>query len=61
MKYVDEYRDSEPVRKYVGAITDTVKREWSIMEVCGGQTHNIIKFGIDTILPDKISLIHGPG
>ncbi|MEE9200028.1 MAG: hydrogenase formation protein HypD [Candidatus Brocadiales bacterium] len=61
MKYVDEYRDSEPVRKYIGAITDTVKREWSIMEVCGGQTHNIIKFGIDTILPDKITLIHGPG
>ncbi|MHC4196759.1 MAG: hydrogenase formation protein HypD [Planctomycetota bacterium] len=61
MRYVDEYRDSGPVQKYVKAITDTVKSEWSIMEVCGGQTHNIIKFGIDTLLPGKITLIHGPG
>jgi hydrogenase expression/formation protein HypD len=61
MKYIDEYRDSEPVRKYIKAIMNIVRKDWTIMEVCGGQTHNIIKFGIDTLLPDKITLIHGPG
>lgn len=61
MKYVDEYRDSEPAQKYVRAIADVIRNEWTIMEVCGGQTHNIIKFGIDTLLPEKITLIHGPG
>jgi len=61
VKYVDEYRGSEPVRKYIRAITDILHRDWTIMEVCGGQTHNIIKFGIDTLLPSKITLIHGPG
>lgn len=61
MKYVDEYRDSEPVQKYIKAIRDITKRSWTIMEVCGGQTHSIIKFGIDTLLPEKITLIHGPG
>ncbi|MFQ5862794.1 MAG: hydrogenase formation protein HypD [Candidatus Brocadiales bacterium] len=61
MKYVDEYRGSEPVQKYIRAITDIIHRDWTIMEVCGGQTHNIIKFGIDTLLPERITLIHGPG
>jgi hydrogenase expression/formation protein HypD len=61
VKYVDEYRGSEPVRKYIRAITDILHRDWTIMEVCGGQTHNIIKFGLDTLLPGRITLIHGPG
>ena len=61
MKYLDEYRDGELARKYAREIHRVTKRPWSIMEVCGGQTHAIIKFGIDELLPKQITLIHGPG
>lgn len=61
MKYVSEYRDRAAAEKYAERIRQLVTREWTIMEVCGGQTHSIIKYGIDQLLPDFISLIHGPG
>ena len=61
MKYIDEYRDTETARKLVEAITRTLTRVWTIMEVCGGQTHTIVKYGIDKILPPEIELVHGPG
>lgn len=61
MKYIDEYRNSEFVQRYIKAIRDIIHNDWTIMEVCGGQTHNIVKFGIDALLPEKITLIHGPG
>ncbi len=61
MKFVDEYRAPETVAKQLKAIADITTRHWRIMEVCGGQTHSIIKHGIDQLLPDSIELIHGPG
>lgn len=61
MKYLDEYRDAEAARKFADAIARITTRPWTIMEVCGGQTHAIVKFGIDQLLPDKITLLHGPG
>src|SRR5580700_7967294 len=61
MKYLDEYRDAEAARKLAAAIGRIVTRPWTIMEVCGGQTHTIVKYGIDEILPREIELVHGPG
>ena len=61
MKYLDEYRDAEPARKLVAAIARTVTRPWTIMEVCGGQTHTIVKYGLDRVLPEGLELVHGPG
>ncbi len=61
MKFVDEYRDPQTARKWVDAIRAVTRQPWNIMEVCGGQTHSIIKHGIDQLLPDSINLIHGPG
>ncbi len=61
MKYLDEYRDQALARKVLDDIHRTVTRPWVIMEVCGGQTHSIIKHGLDQLLPDKIELVHGPG
>ncbi len=61
MKYLTEFRNSEQARRLADLIARTVTRPWSIMEVCGGQTHSIIRNGIDQILPPEIELIHGPG
>lgn len=61
MKFIDEYRDSKLVQAYVEKIYEITTREWTIMEICGGQTHTIIKYGIDEMLPDKINIVHGPG
>ncbi|WP_305906599.1 hydrogenase formation protein HypD [Methylomarinum sp. Ch1-1] len=61
MKFVDEYRDPKTARKLVDAIAKLSSKPWNIMEVCGGQTHSIIKHGIDQLLPEQIRLIHGPG
>ncbi len=61
MKFVDEYRDSSIANKYVAAIASITTRPWTIMEICGGQTHSIVKYGIDRLLPSEITLIHGPG
>ncbi|NIP79948.1 MAG: hydrogenase formation protein HypD, partial [Gemmatimonadetes bacterium] len=61
MRYVDEYRDEGHARKLLAAIEKTVTRPWSLMEICGGQTHTFVKFGIDRMLPDEVELVHGPG
>lgn len=61
MKYVDEYRDAALVRKLADAIARATTRPWTIMEICGGQTHAIVKFGLDDLLPKNITLVHGPG
>ena len=61
MKFIDEYRDGKAVRKYAEMIAALTTREWTIMEICGGQTHSIIRFGVDQLLPEKITLVHGPG
>jgi hydrogenase expression/formation protein HypD len=61
MKYLTEYRDSAAAEKLAGAIARTVTRPWTIMEVCGGQTHTIVKYGLDHILPPGVELVHGPG
>lgn len=61
MKYVDEYRDAKAAEFFRKSIHDIVTRTWTLMEVCGGQTHAIVKFGIDELLPDQVELVHGPG
>ena len=61
MKYLDEFRDPDLAKRLLVEITQLTTRPWAIMEVCGGQTHSIIRNGIDQLLPDKIELIHGPG
>lgn len=61
MKYLDEYRKPAEVRRFADAIARTVTRPWSIMEVCGGQTHALVRFGIDQLLPPGLTLLHGPG
>jgi hydrogenase expression/formation protein HypD len=61
MKYVTEYRDAELVKGVLDEIRRTVTRPWVIMEICGGQTHSIVRHGIDQLLPDEIELVHGPG
>ena len=61
MKYIEEYRDADLTRKLLDDLAKTVTRPWTLMEVCGGQTHSIIKSGLDQMLPAQINLIHGPG
>ena len=61
MKYLSEYRDPELAREYLEEIKNTVSRPWSIMEVCGGQTHSLVKNGIIEMLPKAITMVHGPG
>jgi len=61
VKYLQEYRDPEIARKLLHRIESTVTRPWVIMEICGGQTHAIVKHGIDQVLPKQIELVHGPG
>lgn len=61
MKFVDEYRDPKVVQEWSQAIADITTQAWTIMEVCGGQTHSIIKHGLDQLLPKEINLVHGPG
>ena len=60
MKYLTEYRDGAAAEKLATAIAHTVTRPWTIMEVCGGQTHTIVKYGLDHILPPGVELVHGP-
>ena len=61
MKYLEEYRDPDAAQKYAQAIHKITSQPWKIMEICGGQTHAIVKFGIDELLPPEITLVHGPG
>ena len=61
MRFVDEYRDGESVRKFAASIRGLVTRPWTLMEICGGQTHTLIRFGIDEMLPPSVTMVHGPG
>ena len=61
MKYVDEYRDADAAARFGHALRRLTTRPWTLMEICGGQTHAIVKFGIDEFLPSAITLVHGPG
>ena len=61
MKYLSEYRDSALVLATIKKISDITTRPWTLMEICGGQTHSIIKNGLDQLLPDTIEMVHGPG
>jgi len=61
MKHLDDYRDGKSVHRLAHTIACVVTRPWTIMEVCGGQTHSIVRFGLDTLLPEQLTLVHGPG
>ena len=61
MKYIDEYRNTRSAETLLKEIHSTAKRSWTIMEICGGQTHTIVKSGIDDLLPATLTLVHGPG
>jgi hydrogenase expression/formation protein HypD len=61
MKYLTEYRDANLVRVLVDEIRQTTKKNWVVMEICGGQTHAIMRYGLDQLLPPEIELVHGPG
>jgi hydrogenase expression/formation protein HypD len=61
MRFIDEFREQSQTDGYLNAITRAVTRSWTIMEVCGGQTHTILQYGIEGLLPSDITLVHGPG
>ncbi|MBU6402266.1 MAG: hydrogenase formation protein HypD [Verrucomicrobia bacterium] len=61
MKFVDEYRQPGTVQRYARALARLATRPWTLMEMCGGQTHTIVKFGVDQLLPPGVTLVHGPG
>jgi len=61
VKYVDEFRDAALARRHAEAIARITTRPWTLMEVCGGQTHSIVRHGIDQLLPQGVELLHGPG
>jgi hydrogenase expression/formation protein HypD len=61
MKYLSEYRNLEATKSYLKLIENTITKPWNIMEICGGQTHGLVKNGILDLLPDKVRMIHGPG
>ncbi len=61
MKYIDEYRDGAIARALASDITSLATRHWVLMEICGGQTHTIMRYGLDELLPASIELVHGPG
>lgn len=61
MKYLSEYRDSEVVKQYLLEIKKATTKPWTLMEICGGQTHSLVKNGIIDLLPSEITMVHGPG
>jgi len=61
MKYVDEFRSGNSVQKLAEAIHQAIRHPWTVMEVCGGQTHTIVRYGLDRLLPSELEVIHGPG
>src|SRR5208337_3875540 len=61
MKYIDEYRDASLARPLIAGIAKRVTRPWVLMEICGGQTHTLMRYGIDEVLPSQVELVHGPG
>lgn len=61
MRHVDEYREPTAVQAVARQIAEAATKPWTLMEVCGGQTHSILKFGLDQLLPASVRLVHGPG
>ena len=61
MKYLDEFRDGGAAKNLSLKIHSATTKNWNIMEICGGQTHSILKYSVEEFLPDEIQLIHGPG
>jgi len=61
VKFVSEYRDAEAAAAYGRTIARLTRHPWTIMEICGGQTHAIVKYGVDALLPSQVTLVHGPG
>ena len=61
MKYLDEYRNEEIAHNIVAELTRRATGPWVLMEICGGQTHTLMRYGIDEMLPASIELVHGPG
>jgi hydrogenase expression/formation protein HypD len=61
MKYINEYRDKGAAERFSAVIRSITTQPWTIMEICGGQTHTIVKYGIESLLPPEITLVHGPG
>jgi hydrogenase expression/formation protein HypD len=61
LKYIDEYRNKELVEKLSAALAKITRRDWMIMEICGGQTHSIMRYNIEEYLPEQIHMVHGPG
>lgn len=61
MRFIDEYRSREAVEDYLGRIRAITRHEWTLMEICGGQTHSIVKYGLEAMLPKQIGIVHGPG
>src|SRR5450755_3532639 len=61
MKYLDEYRDHRIARALAAEIVQATTQPWVLMEICGGQTHTIMRYGLDELLPRNIEIVHGPG
>lgn len=61
MKFLAEYRDTAAVRHWLSELQARITRPWTVMEICGGQTHSFLRFGLDELLPREIGLVHGPG
>ena len=61
MRYVNEFRDSDLAKGLLSQIRKTVTQNWVVMEICGGQTHAIMRYGLDELLPPEVELVHGPG
>jgi hydrogenase expression/formation protein HypD len=61
VKFIDEYRNREDAATFIEAIRATITRSWTLMEICGGQTHTLIRSGIDAMLPESVKIVHGPG
>jgi len=61
VKYIDEYREEHIARALASEISEQTTRPWVLMEICGEQTHTIMRYGIDELLPPELELVHGPG
>jgi len=61
MKYLDEYRDARLARGLIAELAKRVTHPWVLMEICGGQTHTLMRYGIDELIPSQIELVHVPG
>src|SRR5512133_1221220 len=61
MDYTNNFRDADLVKGVLNEIRRTVTRKWVLMEICGGQTHSIMRYGLDELLPAEVELVHGPG